>query len=528
MARFFPARPRARATRGERLVFDRLGALSDAWHVLHSLGYVVEGRDGLRFGEADFVLLHPRLGLLIVEVKDGAYVVEGRQWTAVRGDGGRVPLARDPFEQAATNRFRLVAWLKEQAGVRWVPAAHCVLFTDGRPSGHLGPNAPDALALTGPALHRVREAVGSVFDHWQLGGWAHPDDFAKVLAALCPAATVERTVDYDVDVATGEIEHLTRRQIDLTSRQLEVLAQTSRRRRSLVLGAAGTGKTVLAQARSRALARDGAVVGLIGQPRHLRQQLRQSLQASGVYCGDAADVFSDAFGTEAFAAQRGNDLWYAALELADTHGPPFDHLIVDEAQSQDPLLLDALEHLVRPGGTTVLFADPYQRDSTGMWRPAGDGFNEFWLTENCRNALPIARLVARLSGAHTPQSGPDGRTPRLTMAEHGGSEEIVRIVQALLLDLLPSQVVVLTRSARGHEPLRRTLTNAGVSRRLLVCSVEQFRGCEAQVIVYAADTPDGGDRTLDYIAASRACAYLHVVGDIRQWEDTRFLMEEHK
>jgi hypothetical protein len=532
VARFYPSRLRTRCTPGERLVFDRLHELPDAWYVLHSLTYVVGQRGGIRHGEADFVLLHPRAGLLVLEVKDGAYTVAGRQWTAHRRDGSDVELDTDPFDQAANNRFQLIDWLRSQAGVRWVPAAHCVLFTDGRPSGRLGPNAPDAIVLTGASLGRIREAIGDVLAHWQLGGWSSPDDFRLALTALCPDATVDRTVDYDVDLASDDIERLTKRQIELTARQLEVMAGTSQRRRSLVLGAAGTGKTVLAQERAKVLARQGSVVGLVGQPRHLRLQMRRSMQLDGVLCGEPSDLLSDAFGVEGFAQYEGTPVWYAALDLTETCGPPLDHLIVDEAQSQEPDLLDALLHLVRPDGTTVLFADPYQRDSTGMWRPAGD-YNEFWLTENCRNALPIARLVARLSGAHAPTSGADGRTPRFTASMRTGHEDVVGVVKDLLTRLSPGQVVVLTRSTGAYQPLRTALGRAGVTttgqlreRGLLVCSVDQFRGCEAQAIVFVADGPvDADERTSDYIAASRACAYLHVIGEPGHWGGFRYLME---
>jgi hypothetical protein len=461
VARFYPARLRSHATRGERLVFERLGELADSWFVLHSLTFVSSDRTGLRFGEADFVLLHPRAGMLIIEVKDGAYAIEGRQWFAQRRDGTRVEL-RDPFDQAATNRFRLVQWLRSDAGVRRIPAAHCVLFTDGRPTGRLGPNAADAILLTGASLRHVRQAVGEVLAHWRLAEWSAPEDFRRTLTALCPTATVTRTVDYDVDLASAEIERLTRRQLQLTVRQLEVMAGTSRRQRSVVLGAAGTGKTVLAQERGKLLARQGGVVGLIGQPRHLRLEMRRTMQASGVLCGDPSDLLSDAFGVDAFAKYAGVPLWYAALELAETAGSPLDHLIVDEAQSQDPDLLDALLQLVRPDGSAVLFADPYQRDPTGSWRPSGD-FNEFWLTENCRNALPIARLVARLSGAPAPLAGAEGRTPRFTGSDRVTPEEVTRVVKELLRHVSPGQVVVLTRSPDGHGRVRSALARAGVA-----------------------------------------------------------------
>ncbi|GAB3345697.1 hypothetical protein GCM10027452_16850 [Micromonospora halotolerans] len=531
MARFYPKHLRANATRGERVVFDKLRSLNDSWFVLHSLSFFDAGRPRWRMGEADFVLLHPGRGLLIMEVKDGSYRVEGRQWFAQRRSGD-VPLNADPFDQAVRNKYALTGWLRDTAGIRHVPAGHCVVFADGRPSGNLGPHAPDTIVLTAAALEHAPMVVERVMAHWDQHGWASQSDFGKALEAFAPTAVVARTLRYDVDLASDDLARLTQRQIRLTNRQLEVLEGTSKKRASLVLGAAGTGKTVLAQERARELAARGLRVAVIGQQRNLRLEIRRRLRVEGVSSGEPEDVLCDLYGADRLREYEGEQLWVTVLALAEAYGKPLDCLIVDEAQSHDEDLLDALRELVRPDGSVVLFADPYQRDSSGTWRPRPDGsFNEFWLTENCRNVLPIAKLVARISGAHTPVTGPAGRPPRLS----GGAADLAAAcadaVLKILKDLPASQLVLLTSTTANQAAIRRTLADRGVRTmnglrgdELAVCTVRQFHGCEAPAVVYADDGEE--DWTTSYIAVSRACAFLHVVGRPDRWEPFRFLMED--
>ena len=66
--------------------------------------------------------------------------------------------------------------------------------------------------------------VERVMAHWDQHGWANQSDFEKAVAALAPTAVVARTLRYDVDLASDELERVTRRQIRLTNRQLEILS----------------------------------------------------------------------------------------------------------------------------------------------------------------------------------------------------------------------------------------------------------------------------------------------------------------
>jgi hypothetical protein len=530
VAKLYPRHPRRGATRGERRVLELLADLDDNWYVLHSLDFVSAG-ESPRPGEADFVLLHRSFGMLVLEVKDGHYRIEKRRWMAVRLDGTEVELHRDPFQQAKNNRFALRNLLKQATGIRQIPIGHCVLFTDGRPSGPLGFDGPDAIVLTLASLTTPTAAVRGVVNYWQHGSWSSDEDFRLVLDALCPTSVIAPTLDYTVDISGADLERLTERQIAWTTEQLEVLTRTSGSGQTLVLGAAGTGKTVIAQERARSLAADGGSVALLGQHRHLRLQLRRKVRLKGVACGEPADVLASLYGQEALAAYDGDDLWVAVMALAEQGGRQLDHLIVDEAQSHDEDLLEAMKALVRPGGSILLLADPYQRDNEGTWLPAGE-YHKFWLTINCRNVHPIARLVARLSGAHPPRPGVAGPEPVYTETTQVEAEAVAA-VRLLLADLAADRIVLLTESVAAQQSLRAAIQRADLRCQiatrlgepgLLVATVDSFRGCEAEAVVYVTDRPVVTDNTFDYIAVSRACTYLRVIGPRERWDSVAYLM----
>ena len=501
------------------------------WYVLHSLEFVAAERRITRPGEVDFVLLHRRFGMIVLEVKDGQYRVEKRRWTLVRRDGVEIPLDTDPVLQAKDNRYLVSNVIKDRTGLRKVPAGHCVLFANGRPSASLGPHAPDAIVLSLADLAEPGKAIRRVVDHWDSGSWASDADFELALSTLCPTSVVAPTIGYQIDVARIDLERLTAHQIEFTTEQLKALNAMLEDRQAVVLGAAGTGKTVIAQERARRLAADGATVALIGQHSHLRLQLRTKMRFKGVFCGDPSDVLADLYGAEAVAPYHGESPWVAALALAESEGRRLDHLIVDEAQSQDEDVLEAMKHLVRPGGGVLLLADPYQRDGAGAWKPSGE-YDRIPLTKNCRNVHPIAKLVARLSGAPAPLAGAPGAMPEFTESADPATDAVA-VVRTLLPELAADRIVVLTETAASQQAVRMGLLRARVDASvvtglaqpgLLVSKVDEFRGCEAEVIVYVTDRPSTDDRTADYIAVSRACAYLHVVGPRARWESVAYLM----
>src|ERR1039458_2244353 len=106
MAKFVPPRePDQFTNKGERSVAKALaGALDDTYTVYHNIKWLpAEAECDQSEGETDFVIYHPKRGLLIIEVKGGQIlVVDGKWYHADRGRPGK-PM-KEPLVQA--NRFR--------------------------------------------------------------------------------------------------------------------------------------------------------------------------------------------------------------------------------------------------------------------------------------------------------------------------------------------------------------------------------------------------------------------------------------
>lgn len=93
-----PALPIASAS-GEAKVLLALQALPDDYRIYHrKTWYSFDG--GVREGEANLLLLHPELGMLVLEVKGGRVAFDGRTGTWTSTDrGGTVHEIKDPFLQ---------------------------------------------------------------------------------------------------------------------------------------------------------------------------------------------------------------------------------------------------------------------------------------------------------------------------------------------------------------------------------------------------------------------------------------------
>ncbi len=276
MARFYPNAQSASTPQSEKRVFEALKKLGDDWVVVHGLQFVApaHGKRPPRNGEADFVLVHPRYGLIVLEVKGGRYEVERGGWYTYPG-GQRVPMDRSPFDQARGNRYDLAEHLCQQAGIRGLRMGHAVAFTDGAPRGNLGPAAPSAIVVDGTELADLPSAVRRICAHWfpaSSRGMSGPE-LEQVLSVLAPTASIAADRRYAVDVTLIDVQQRTEREIEWTSEQLDVIAATEPGAFVSVLGAAGTGKTIIAARRAAELAAAGLRVVFVADQRYLHSSL---------------------------------------------------------------------------------------------------------------------------------------------------------------------------------------------------------------------------------------------------------------
>src|SRR4249920_585987 len=299
----FPMLPTDSAAE-RRLYEGFLEQLDDAYVIYHSVDWVVGGRAGPDEGEADFVITHPELGLLALEVKGGrvAYDPATKRWTQT-GHSGTHGLDEDPFHQSKGAMHSLVRILEGQPGWdRWKPSyGFGVAFPDGRYETAAHPGAPAKIVIDRNDLPRLAERVPEVMRTWARGGRRFgAEGMDAVSAALGFRVEIRTPLKLRFDEEDKKI-------VELTSDQAWVLAFVLHRRRAAVTGPAGSGKTLLAISLAKRLATAGHRTLLTCFNRRLGEHLQTAVE--GV---DGVDA-------EHFHQLCARLATEAGIELADQH-----------------------------------------------------------------------------------------------------------------------------------------------------------------------------------------------------------------
>jgi len=257
--------------------------LASSYTVLFQVGWILKNeRDRARDGECDFIVCHPKLGYLCVEVKGGgiSYKAESDSWYSVDRHQNKFPI-KDPVQQALKAKYSIFSKLKEHPSWRSyslnnVLKGHAVYFPDiGDPKPLSRPDMPASLIGTKIVLNSPQEWVDNAFRYW---GGASTNfnpieqsgiDFLKKVFAR------SFSVPALISVQLDELEE---RRIHLTNQQISILDLLQSHRRVAIRGGAGTGKTVLAMEKARRLATDGFKTLLTCYNRQLADHLTHLAQ----------------------------------------------------------------------------------------------------------------------------------------------------------------------------------------------------------------------------------------------------------
>ena len=563
------APPEGSGEPAERLVHDRLrAALPPEYALYPNVTWILRDRGSDREGEADLVIAHADRGFLAIEVKSGPISRDGLgRWWA----GGR-PLDRPPFEQAADSHHSLVRKLRElpdwPSGLDPI-AGHAVAFPDVElaslgPKVHLlGPEADSELILDKPLLlpgdgqdRRLRAWVDRAFELWAGNGTRRAPGAKGVdLLAATMTSPLEMRSLLRSEIAAGD-----REVVRLTDQQLHMLTMLRGVRRAVVVGGAGTGKTMLAIAKAGQLATEGFQTLLVcfNSPlaRLLGDETRDVAERTGRLDVSTFHQLAEDLGREAGTLppkpEPATPEWFAETlprgldDAIEKLGPRYHAIVVDEGQDFDVGWLSSLDGLLHDGRNDVLyvFHDPAQAlfrdDQIGEL-----GLTEYALDFNCRNAQPIHALVAPLAmgGLATVALRTDGRAPELIpAASEAEAIEALRVVlHRLVTDehVAPGSIAVLTGARLEHSAVwkhrrygNQVLWNGAVddegrllrlaaddvpespSDVVLCDSIRRFKGLERPIVVLV-ELPKDDEKKLDrllYVGASRARQHLVVIG----------------
>jgi hypothetical protein len=564
MARVLPQASEAELTglrsRAEAQVYRCCLALPGRALVLFGLETLEIGPKGApQDGEADFVIVDPAHGVLVLEVKGGgvAYDAGLDTWTS-QDRHGKVHEIRDPFQQARQRKYGVLNKIKAFHG--WASlgsprllVGHCVIFPDLDDTTAIDrADAPNEIIGNRRQLARFAEWVESVFQYWRgkdTGSALGERGLQVIERVLAASFAVEPRIGARIqaeDVQRGY----------WTDSQWQALQGMRHWKRLAIAGGAGTGKTLLAVRRAQELASQGQRTLLLcfnsGLGDFLKRENHQYTKHGGAnenwitsltfhelcswWCRVVGPKLGRDFLKEAAQTSPGKSEWDVHWPLALAYAveedqPKYDAIIVDEGQDFGDDFWLPIE-LISDSKALTVFFDPNQdlyRRSKAFPIDAERTYN---LQANCRNTGTIHTL------AYTYYAGPNVTPPPLVGPAvqhwHGASvAATARKIANGVANLIHKEgvarrdiAVLLFDSSTKHSAYRmlgEEFARLGINPKperhdlgdsIVVDTVARFKGLEAAVVVLWLNTSASQlDKRLLYVATSRPRSLLVLAGE---------------
>lgn len=488
------------------------------------------GKVTLQEGETDFVIVHPKTGILVLEVKGGEIKYDNNNRSWYRQESHRIVEIKDPFEQARRNTHALERAIRKESfrGQSKIPCpyGYAVIFPHCDYTGSAPPGADTSMIFSAPDLEHLGQRVTKLLGVWKRGNNPvnlNKQEMSGIQLALSPAFKL-------LPVLFRQVQEQEDRLHRLTEDQLRLLDLLKAHERAAIQGVAGSGKTMLASAQAQKFARNGKKTLLVCYNKPLAEHLESSLPeelASHIkvatfhglcaeWCRKARISFAPKWddGGE-FWKSTAPDLFLNAIEIVPEK---FDAVVVDEGQDFYPDWWMAMEMINSEGedGPFYVFYDPAQNLYVDEDLAIPDLGNPFDLPTNCRNTRKIASTCSKIRGVEIQvrSDAPDGveSIRKFIPKPDARAQEIKKIISEWLGKgkLKPSQIALLSPFEKSKSSLaeisklgRTPLTtnphewraNAGV----LLTTIKRFKGLEADAII-VTDVPN--PETTPYFSTS--------------------------
>ncbi|MEK3901007.1 NERD domain-containing protein [Paenibacillus sp. FSL R7-0179] len=534
--------------------------LPNSYYVFSQVAWILKREnDEAKDGETDFVILHPDFGYLCIEVKGGglSFDAETNQWFSTDRYAQK-HLIKDPIKQALRAKYSIRSKLYEtdewkMLGNKKVTCGHAVFFPDLSDSKLLvRPEMPAALIGINNNLVDIKMWVEGCIDFWTNNdptttsiGQRGIDLFKRIFAKSFSVKPL----------LSKSLKEEEEARILLTNEQVKVLDILKKKRRVVVSGGAGTGKTILAVEKAKRLAKEGFSTLLTCYNRPLADHLaeickdingltvmsfhqlcyskiKEAKEMSGVdFLEDAKKTYS---GEDEYDVQLPNAL---ACAVVDTLTDRYEAIVVDEGQDFREEYWLPLELILSDEKSSpfYIFYDGnqnlYSRVSTF---PIVE--DEIYpLLRNCRNTIPIHMASYKYyQGEPVEHSNLNGIGIQFEDAVNMNNQalKIHLRIQKLLLDeqIESSKIAVLIVDSKNKReyiqaleknPLPKGHQYKEIDQRsnnsILVTTVNKFKGLESEIVfLWGMDSIDFQEhREHMYVGLSRAKSLLIIIGKVQ-------------
>lgn len=515
--------------RWERKVLEAFKhQLPSDWVVIPTVTWTLENNGRVRDGEADFVVLVPEEGLVVVEVKGSKEFKVGEDgiWRRKAQNDVWVDLELSPADQAKKNMYELVEAITENR--QWQPFpgryAYLVIYPQGKIV-----KAPEMFDESVIATYRNMAQLTSRIRNslTKRGLNSSAQGFSKsVIEAIADQLKSRNFAVTKVDT-NDDVENDLVRMEQLTRQQFASLKGLFQLPSVAVIGPAGSGKTILALWRLKTAVDQGLRPIYVCFNKPLAEFLRIKNPEYAAYIWNIDKLFLnfcpdrtiEAGNTEFYKASLPSYVMDREHEIAK-----YDAIIVDEGQDFSEEQIIALLELVTEGGNWAFFAD-WKQDlySAGSGSPIGAEVI-FHLHHNCRNTTEINKRANHYTekGILSMPGMPNGEPPlvRASSTPHSlawelayqwSGEGTVAIISPFKFE--NSSMAVQT-SGYGLR-LSKDINELGRDGVVFFSTVKSFKGLEAtSVIIIDIDIPDNHiSFSLEdlYVACTRATTRLALI-----------------
>lgn len=489
--------------------------------------------------EIDLIVLIPDHAIVVLEVKSGSVWIDetGQWWQGRSGAEHRI----DPLRQVELGKYAARRYVENdprwsRRRLRW---CHALVL----------PNSLVADDFALPDLPRSmvhgRDDIAGLVERLAAAGRANPEGHSAPTEDECDlVAEILRGRSLPLrDVVAAAAERGDEVTSRLTAEQAMILKVTRLLNRVEIRGGAGSGKTVLALAQTRALTRGGdgrakqrvaLLCYSIGLASYFKREVApDKYNRRPAFVGTFED-FARHIGLEEFGTRQDADFWEQELpdrmaeraaELPD--GKKFDAIIVDEAQDfADSWWVPLLRSLVdEEEGGLYVYSDENQRVFPRFGRPPVQ-LVPLVLDHNLRNTQQIADVFSSLTPMRMRALG--GQGPEVTFVGTPAGEDPQAAaddqVDALLDEGWREEDIALITTGRRHPVQAELQEDEGQEGYwasfwdkdcVFYGHVLGCKGLERRAVVLCVNDTGVHDRSKEklYVGVSRATDRLVVVGD---------------
>ncbi len=543
MSHMYPKHfPRENESGGERKVFDFFKEKGNTdWYILHS--FHLPKHHHVVFGESDFIVVAPGYGIFTLEIKSGGVGFDGTNWLFINREGKITAKPRGPFLQAYEGMYEIEKIIKEKShgkyNIKDYMYGFGVIFTDEDDF-----NMKDVPEYEPWRLMQRRDVM-----NYELFVKKLTDNFKKELTELGKKIPQPITKEEALEIVNylrpeiecvaplkSFVEYSEEDLFKLTDEQFICLDDIGANDRMVVLGGAGTGKTILARKDAENSLNAGEKVAVFCYNKNLARDIRRSLPPE-------IDVFHFHSFLYKICKEKFNDdvndnyysevLPQKAIEELSINPIKYTKIIIDEFQDLcTQNYLKVINELLENGlfdGKFTFYGDFAQQaifvnDVNLKLLDNYAYYAKKKLSINCRNTKNIGNEMVNVTGYSDSRYllKVDGE-PVEYFTWTNREEEIQQLKKVLRFlkskGFKSEEVVILSLVKRNNsivgeiDPDKFLFGNIDEdpkSYQALFSTVQAFKGLESKVVILT-DVDNYDNTQLMYVGLSRARSKMYIL-----------------